>query len=341
VPEPDPERVLELSLRPSGPDRRNDSAGLRAVVVIDSTRRGPAFGGIRRAAYPDLAAATADARALARAMTLKCALAGLPAGGAKTAVVDDGIADRTVLYAALGDAIEALRGAYVAGPDIGTGARELDIVRSRTVHCNPASNDASAATAAGVLSALRAVWPALGGGAPRGASAIVQGLGGVGSIVARELVALGVRVMGCDPDDDACARARDHGVTIVPVDDALDRTADVLVPCATGGILDEARATSVRVRAVCGSANNQLVDAAARVLLERGIVHVPDIVASAGAVIEGVRIVLGGDTPATRAQVRRDIATIETTAARVLAAAQRERTPAEAVAMAWARAAVA
>lgn len=328
---PDPERVLEL---------RNDAVGLRAVLVVDSTRRGPAFGGIRRVAYPDLAAATADARKLAHAMTLKCALAGLPAGGAKTAVVDDGRADRAAIYTALGDAIEALGGTYVAGPDIGTGADELAVVRTRTRHCNPAQNDASSSTAAGVLAALRAVWPALGG-APAGARAIVQGLGGVGSIVARELVALGVHVRGSDPDARACARAEALGVTIVAVDEVLELEADVLVPCAIGGVLDPSRAAAVRVRAVCGSANNQLVGDAARVLFERGIVHVPDIVASAGAVIEGVRVVLGGDTPQVRAQVQRDLAAIETTAARVLAAAQREHTPPETLAMAWARAAVA
>ncbi len=325
----EPERVLEL---------RNDLVGLRAVLIVDSTRRGPAFGGIRRVAYPDLSAATADARKLAHAMTLKCALAGLPAGGAKTAVIGDGTADRAAIYTALGDAIEALGGTYVAGPDIGTGANELAIVRSRTRHCNPEANDASAATAAGVLAALRAVWPVLGRD-PAGATAIVQGLGGVGSIVARELVALGVIVRGCDPDAGARARAAALGVSIV--DDAFGLEADVLVPCAMGGILDPARASAVRVRAICGSANNQLVGDAARVLFERGIVHVPDIVASAGAVIEGVRVVLGGDTPETRDVVRRDIAAIEHTAARLLTAAQRERTSAEALAMAWARAAVA
>jgi len=327
----EPERVVEL---------RDDAAGLRAFVVIDSTRRGPAFGGIRRARYADVAAARADACALAQAMTLKCALAGLPAGGAKTVLVDHDGLDRARSYAAIADAIEALGGAYVAGPDVGTGAAELAVVRARTVHCNPARNDASAATAAGVLAALRAVWPVLGGTSPKGARAIVQGLGGVGSIVARELVALGVDVVACDPDEEACRRARAHGIGIVAVADALVHAADVLVPCALGGILDETRARSVPVRAVCGSANNQLIGDAARVLGERGIVHVPDIVASAGAVIEGVLIVQGGDAPHVRARVQASIAAIETTAARLLAAAREQGRAAETIAHEWARAAV-
>jgi leucine dehydrogenase len=324
----DPERVIALD---------EPSIGLRGWIVVDSTRRGPAFGGIRRARYADIAAARADAVALARAMTLKCALAGLPAGGAKTVVIDGGQFDRSPIYAAIGNAVEALGGRYVCGPDVGTGTSELAQIRARTRHCNPPSNDASAATAVGVLAALRAVWPALGG--PRGATAIVQGLGGVGSIVARELVALGVDVCGCDVDPTACARAREHGVRIVAVDEALERRADVLVPCALGGIVDEARARTLRVRAICGSANNQLVGDAATVLASRDIVHVPDIIASAGAVIEGVLVVLEGDTPQVRARVQRTIAGIEDTAARVLAAARAEdRTP-EALAHAWASAA--
>jgi leucine dehydrogenase len=327
----DPERVVEL---------RDDASGLRAFVAIDSTRRGPAFGGIRRARYPDLAAARADARALAHAMTLKCALAGLPAGGAKTVIVEHDGLDRRRGYAVLADAIDALGGAYVCGPDVGTGPAELALVRARTRHCNPAKNDANGATAAGVLAALRAVWPALGGTSPRGTSAIVQGLGGVGSIVARELVALGVRVDGCDPDADAHRRARALGLGIVAVDEVLDRATDVLVPCALGGIIDSRRARSLAVRAVCGSANNQLVGDAARVLCERGIVHVPDIVASAGAVIEGVLVVIAGDTEQVRARVRASIAAIETTAARLFEAEASEHRPAAEIAEAWARAAV-
>ncbi|HET6583455.1 MAG TPA: Glu/Leu/Phe/Val dehydrogenase dimerization domain-containing protein, partial [Nannocystaceae bacterium] len=216
-----PERVLEL---------RDAAIGLHALIVVDSTARGPAFGGIRRARYADVAAARADACALARAMTRKCALAGLPAGGAKTVVLDDGRADHARLYPAIGEAVDALGGAYVCGPDVGTGAAELELVRARTRHCNPASNDASVATAAGVLAALRAVWPLLGGSAPIGATAIVQGLGGVGSIVARELVALGATVYGCDVDAGARARAQADGVALV--DDAFARSCDVLVPCA-------------------------------------------------------------------------------------------------------------
>jgi len=63
-------------------------SGLRAVLVIDSWALGPSAGGTRTRAYDSLAAAIDDAAGLARAMTLKCALGGVAAGGSKIVVLD-------------------------------------------------------------------------------------------------------------------------------------------------------------------------------------------------------------------------------------------------------------
>ena len=71
-----------------GPERveriEAPEVGLIAYLVVDSTVLGPAAGGVRTAAYESEAAAVRDACALARAMTYKCALAGVDAGGGKT-----------------------------------------------------------------------------------------------------------------------------------------------------------------------------------------------------------------------------------------------------------------
>src|SRR5690242_7838436 len=63
-------------------------SGLRALIAIHGTPLGPAAGGGRTRAYPDEWAALRDVAALARAMTYKCALAGLPCGGGKAVVLD-------------------------------------------------------------------------------------------------------------------------------------------------------------------------------------------------------------------------------------------------------------
>jgi leucine dehydrogenase len=63
----------------------------------------------------------------------------------------------------------------------------------------------------------------------------------------------------------------------------------VLAPCAIGGVIDGALAARLGAWAVCGAANNVFADdRAARVLHERRVLVVPDVLASAGAVIDGI-----------------------------------------------------
>ena len=63
----------------------------------------------------------------------------------------------------------------------------------------------------------------------------------------------------------------------------------MIAPCAVGGVIDVEVARSIRAWAVCGAANNVLASPEAEdALIARGILAVPDVVASAGAVIEGI-----------------------------------------------------
>ncbi|MBX7080733.1 MAG: hypothetical protein K1X88_16165 [Nannocystaceae bacterium] len=324
---PAPEQILALT---------GHDGTARGLIVIDSTVRGPAFGGIRRCGYLDATAMRADALALAAAMRDKCAIAQLPAGGAKT-VLWDRLAGEPwpQIYGELGRTIDGLGGRYVCGPDVGTGETELGFVRAQTRHCNPASNSAGAATAAGVLAAMRALWTALGHEGPRGRTVVVQGLGDVGLRVASALVQQGARVFGHDLALLACERARAAGVECVSA--PLSIACDVLVPCARGGVLHDRNAQQVPCRGVCGSANNTLAGDAAAILHRRGVLVVPDIVSSAGAVIEGVWTVTRGEDEGVRAQVAAAIAGIEQTAALVLARAAAQGLPPSDVAAALAR----
>jgi leucine dehydrogenase len=301
--ESEPERVIEVA--------RAD-LGLHAFVVIDSRRRGPAFGGIRRHAYPTPAAARRDACDLARAMTIKCALAQLPAGGGKTAIVDHPGLDRPRAYRALGEVIESLAGAYVCGPDLGTGPDELRHVRAATRFVNPAANDAGASTAAGVSAGLVGLLEALDGhGELARRRFAVQGLGAVGAACAARLCAAGATVFGHDPDPVAASAAARLGVVSTPPEDLWRVECDVWMPCALGGGLDGRRAAQLRARGVCGSANNQLADSGvARALADRSIAWAPDVCVNAGAVIEGVLTVTHGETPTVRAEVQAAIEAI-------------------------------
>ncbi|MEX1366046.1 MAG: Glu/Leu/Phe/Val dehydrogenase dimerization domain-containing protein [Nannocystaceae bacterium] len=316
--------------------------GLRAIVAVHSTRRGPAFGGIRRRHYASEAAALDDALELAEAMSHKCALAGLAAGGAKTVMLQPGASegfDRIASYEALGAEIAGLAGQYVCGPDLGTGEAELAVVRRVCAHVNPADNDAGASTAAGVHAGLRAIWSHLELGDGRGSHVAIQGLGSVGLALAVALRRQGVRVTGADPDEAACRRAAELGVRIVGVDEIMAEPCDVLSPCATGHGLHADAIGALRCRAVCGSANNQLAGPdAARRLQARAIVHAPDVVVSAGAVIEGVLTVQHGQSAAVRRTVAETIASIETTLLQVLAEARGRGCPPSVAARDMARA---
>jgi glutamate dehydrogenase/leucine dehydrogenase len=285
APDADWQRMLAIQ------DRR---IGLRAIVVLHSLARGPAFGGIRRVAYASEQAGLADAKRLAHAMTLKCALADLPAGGGKTVIFDTPELQREAAYEALGRAIERLGGDYVCGPDVGTGDADLQVLRRTTRWVNPAGNDAARSTAAGVLAGLRGLCRVVFGDEEIGRRRyVIQGLGAVGLAVAVALREAGASVSGWDVDAAARARAQAAGVVLLDEARVLSEPCDVFMPCALGGVLRRDVCERASWRAVCGAANNQLADArVAELLQQRGITWAPDFVVNAGAVIEGVETVL-------------------------------------------------
>jgi leucine dehydrogenase len=116
------------------------------------------------------------------------------------------------------------------------------------------------------------------------------------------------------------------------VDTEKDHTVecDIYSPCALGAVLNESTIPELHCAAVCGSANNQLAEAADHDrLAERGILYAPDYVVNAGGVINIAGEAKGEpyDHDATFAR----IATIHDTTLRIFAIAdQRGITPAEA-----------
>lgn len=299
---------------------QDPATGLRAVIVLHRVIDGVAGGGIRRRAYDDQTQAIAEAMSLARSMSLKLALAEMPAGGAKAVILDHEGLDLPAAYRVLGEAIERLDGRYLCGPDVGTGADELAHVRQVTDHVNPAGNDPNASTALGVLAGIRGVLTVLHGDpSPDGHRFAVQGLGGVGLEVARGLIEAGGTVIGADLDEAGCGQGSKLGVEILDPDDILATRCTVLVPCALGGILTEDSVDRLEAQAVCGSANDQLASPAVGDGLHRqGILYAPDILVNAGAAIEGVMTTREGATAAVRRRAREQIAGIEDRVVEVL-----------------------
>ena len=91
---------------------------------------GPALGGCRFIHYDTDEAALVDALRLARGMTYKAALAGLPHGGGKSVIIrPTQHFDRVALFRAFGRFIDDLRGHYITAEDSGTGLEDMEVIR--------------------------------------------------------------------------------------------------------------------------------------------------------------------------------------------------------------------
>jgi len=309
-----PERRVEVGVEVpalAGSDL-NVATGWR---VLHSSRRGPGKGGIRVAAN----VTGDDLTGLAAMMTMKCALAELPFGGAKGGVQIDpgaleeaqrrGLIERfaTALLPVLGPDVD------IVGPDVGTGEGDMlvfvDVAEKAHGTTAPAIATGKpiddgglelrdGATAAGVRIAVTTAVDRLGLGGRR---LSIQGFGAVGSELARLVVEDGYTVVAVsdssgtvhDPDGidvAAVARAKQQcgsfeaaGLAVAGVD-ALTVDCDVLVPSALEGAIDEEVAASVRATVVVEGANGPCTVDALKVLDERGVTVVPGVVANAGGV---------------------------------------------------------
>lgn len=286
---PDHERVLIT---------RGPRSGLTIIVAVHSTALGQALGGARVWQYEHWTDALADALRLSQAMTLKNAAAGLARGGGKSVVcipagetLDE--ARRHDAMLDLGDAVEALGGAYMTAEDVGTSAELMALVHERTEHvCGlPAEQggvgEPADATAAGVHAGILATLDHVFGSRDvAGRHFVVAGLGQVGGRLARALAAGGARLTVTDVAESKRALADELGAAWVAPADAHRVEADVFVPCGLGGVLTPEVVDELRVRAVVGAANNQLAERdVARMLRQRGIAWAPDFVVNAGGVV--------------------------------------------------------
>jgi len=278
--------------------RQDPSTGLRFIVAVHSTVRGPALGGMRLKPYPGgLTEALEDVMGLARTMTLKASAAGLDLGGGKAVMIDDGRSDlREQRLTGAARVIEDLGGAYITAEDIGTTTADMDHMARVTRYCvgrslsNGGGGDPSPVTAETVFEATRRGLAAHDGSCDLEDRLIgVIGVGKVGGALAGRFARSGARVLAYDVDATRCERlASEHsGVKVARSVDALLATKlDVLAPCAGGGVIDDSTARALDVRVVAGAANNPLTGRhVARTLKGRDILYVPDFLANCGGLI--------------------------------------------------------
>ena len=281
------ERVLVCS---------NPDAGLEALIAVHSTVLGPSLGGCRMFPYGSFEEALKDVLRLSRGMTYKAAAAGLNLGGGKAVIIGNPKQDKSeALFRAFGSYVESLGGLYITAEDSGTDTEDMEIILQETRWVtgvslsNGGSGNPSPVTALGVLQGMKAAarWK-YGDPSLAGMAVAIQGLGAVGSALARYLKDEGAKVFGCDVYAENAARsAEEAGVEIVSPEEIFDVDCHIFAPCALGAILDDQTIPRLRCQIIAGAANNQLADQDVHgpALEARGILYAPDFVINAGGLI--------------------------------------------------------
>jgi leucine dehydrogenase len=276
------------------PDRES---GSWIFICLHSTRRGPAGGGTRMKAYGAPVEALQDAMRLSAAMTRKLAVAGLPFGGGKAVIAVPEIPngpERRALFLRYGDLVASLGGVYRTSSDMNTGEADMDVIGERTDYvfgrsvAAGGSGSPAPPTAVGVFHGIRAsLAHVFGSDDLADRRIVIQGAGGVGSVLAEHVAGAGAAVLVADID---AGRARlvagRVGGVALPAGDVIETECDVYAPCAVGGTLSVETVPKLRCRIVAGSANNQLAEPeAAELLRERGILYAPDYVINVGGAL--------------------------------------------------------
>ena len=322
---PEPEEVIFIN-----DENDRETVGLKAVVVIDDTRLGPAMGGVRMVADGSVE----ECRRLARAMTLKNAAAGLAYGGGKALVYADEAAPparKEELIRAFARALEPISH-YIPGPDMGTDENLMMVIKEitgRAIGLPRAEGgiplDEIGATGHGLKTSIAVALRHMGMKMD-GMRFVVQGFGSVGAHVARFLSEQGAVMVGVS--DISGARIDPHGIAPHRLlehtshggfvgdyfeghaacgEALIDTECDVWIPAARPDVFDAGNAGRVRAKIIAEGANIPATEAAEEIFHQRGIVVLPDFIANAGGVICGAVEYEGGDEKLAMAEIERRI----------------------------------
>jgi glutamate dehydrogenase (NAD(P)+) len=288
--------------------------------VQHNLARGPAKGGLRFHPQTTLD----DVKALAMWMTWKCAVVGLPYGGAKGGIVVDpstmSLREQERMVRRFATEISIIVGpdSDIPAPDVGSNSQHMawfmDTISMHLGYSVPAtvtgkplavggSEGRSEATGRSIQFCVLDAMEHLGLNSV-GSTVVVQGFGNVGATAARLLDReAGMSVVGVS--DSGSAIYNGHGLDMVEVSEykarngtllgcpgcdsitaaeLLELDCTVLIPAALEGVLHAGNAAGVKARIVAEGANGPTTIEADDILNDNGIMVIPDILANAGGV---------------------------------------------------------
>ncbi len=280
---------------------------------------GPTKGGIRF--HPQVE--EAEVQALAAWMTFKCSLVGIPYGGAKGGVLcnpkemSKGELER--LSRGFIQAISPIIGPDkdIPAPDVYTNAQIMSwfmdefskikgvntpgLVTGKPLVIG-GSYGRDSATARGLMYTVREAAKEMGLDL-NGATVVVQGYGNAGNFSAKFLQDLGAKLIAANdssggvynPDGmdafDLKEYKDEHGELLgypgskeISNEDLLTLECDILVPAAMENQINEKNAHDIKAKMVAEAANGPTTPEADKILNDKGVVVLPDILANAGGV---------------------------------------------------------
>lgn len=267
-------------------------SGLKALIAIHSTALGPALGGARMWHYDSEDDAVEDALRLARGMSYKAAVAGLPLGGGKSVIIGDPERDKNkALFRSFGAFIDRLQGWYITAEDVGTAPEDMDCIAEMTrwvMGTTGGAGDPSPWTARGVRQGMLASLQHLYGSTElAGRVVAVQGAGHVGSFLCRLLAEDGAKIVVSDINPAKSEKiAAELNATVVSPEEIIGVPCDIFSPCAMGEVINDDTIPRLRCSIVAGAANNVLKESRHGYdLAGQGIFYAPDYVINAGGLI--------------------------------------------------------
>ena len=308
-----PEKILEV---------HNKKTGLHGFVVIDNTNLGPAKGGIRM--IPSVS--IDEVMKLARAMTWKCALAGIPFGGGKSGIIANSKSlstkEKHALVKSFGEGLKPVcPSLYIAAPDMNMAEDEMEWFvegngSKKSCTGKPAKMGGLphelGSTGFGVFHATKVAAEHLGWDLKNKTFA-VEGFGNVGWFATKFLTELGATCIaasdskgvvinkdGLSFKELANVKIKKGTVieakgTVKPSHDILKVNADILITAAIPDLIKEHDVSNIKAKLiVCGS-NIVMLPELEEVFHEKGILVIPDFVANAGGVISSYVEHIGGN----------------------------------------------
>ncbi len=225
-------------------------------------------------------------------MTYKNAAAGLNLGGGKAVIIGDPETIKSEeLFRTFGRFVESLGGRYITAEDMNAGTKDMSYINEETDHVvglEGKSGNPSPVTAFGIFKGiLAAVDEVYGSEDLKGKTVAVQGLGAVGYGVCEYLYRAGAKLFVTDIRKDSIEKVvNDFGAIALDPDEIYSIDCDIFSPCAMGAIINDFTIEKLKCKIVAGSANNQLAETKhGDMLMEKGILYVPDYVINSGGVI--------------------------------------------------------